>query len=123
MIVLATPMYNYSVPSALKAWLDQITFPRMSLGSRRFVVVAARGGSYVPGAPKAAAEHQTRYLTDFVTGHFGVAAPDVVTVDLTNALVDPKLACRREEHVTSLDSAVSAARRLAATLVRDRAAA
>lgn len=52
-IVLATPMYNYSIPASLKAWLDQITFPRMNLAPREFTVVAARGGWYGEGSPKA----------------------------------------------------------------------
>ena len=46
LILITTPMYNYGIPSALKAWIDQVTFPRMDLGQRRFVVLAARGGSY-----------------------------------------------------------------------------
>jgi len=51
-VLIGTPMYNYSIPAALKAWLDQVTFPRMSLAPRRFVVTAARGGSYAAGNPK-----------------------------------------------------------------------
>lgn len=115
-VLLATPMYNYSIPSALKAWLDQITFPRMSLGDRRFVVVASRGGSYAPGTPNATVEHQTRYLADFLPGHFAVAAPVVITVDLANAVVDPLLAARRDAHRASLEQALSEARRVAASL-------
>lgn len=118
-IVLATPMYNYSIPSALKAWLDQITFPRMNLGDRRFVVVASRGGSYAPGTPKAPVEHQTRYLADFLPGHFAVAPPVVVTVDLANAVVDPLLADLREAHDISLEHALSQARRVARSLHED----
>jgi len=45
-VLIGTPMYNYSIPAALKAWLDQVTFPRMSLAPRRFVIAAARGGAY-----------------------------------------------------------------------------
>lgn len=121
-VVIATPMYNYSVPSALKAWLDQITFPRMNLGDRRFVVVAARGGSYTANAPKERVEHQTRYLADFLTGHFAVAPPEVITVDLTNTQVDPLLAGLRDAHEMSLADALARARLVAATLLSDRAA-
>ena len=35
-VLIGTPMYNYSIPAALEAWLDQVTFPRMSLAPRRF---------------------------------------------------------------------------------------
>ncbi|WP_245719931.1 NAD(P)H-dependent oxidoreductase [Nocardia uniformis] len=62
-------MYNYSIPATLKAWQDQITFPRMSLAPTRFVVSTARGGSYSPGAPKARFDHQERFLRDFFAGH------------------------------------------------------
>jgi FMN-dependent NADH-azoreductase len=119
-ILVATPMYNYSVPSALKAWLDQVTFPRMDLRPRRFVVVGARGGHYGPGSPKEQAEHQTRYLSDFVQGHFSVAAPEVVVVDLANALVDPLLSHRRGEHEASAAMAMERVREVAARLVSAR---
>ena len=115
-VLIATPMYNYSVPSSLKAWIDQVTFPRMNLGARRFVVVASRGGSYVAGSPKAAVEHQVRYLTDFVVGHFGVAEPAVIVVELANARVDPLLEQFLDDHTSSLNAAIAAARRLGAQL-------
>jgi FMN-dependent NADH-azoreductase len=118
-IVLSTPMYNYSIPSALKAWIDQITFPRMNLEPRRFVVVAARGGTYQLGTPRAAVEHQVEYLTDFVQGHFAVPAPEVVVVELSNARVDPLLARHRELHDRSLASAHERAWSLGQSMVRE----
>ena len=121
-VLIGTPMYNYSVPSGLKAWIDQVTFPRMDLGHRRFVVVAARGGSYGPGSPKASREHQTTYLSDLVQGHFGVPAPTVVTADLANSRVDPRLAGARQEHEASVEAALAAARRAALTALAARTA-
>lgn len=115
-ILLATPMYNYSVPSALKAWIDQVTFPHMSLGDRRFVIVAVRGGRYAPGTPKEHVEHQTRYLSDFVQGHFSVAEPEIVAVDLANARVDPLLADHRRAHDASLEAALERAREVGSRL-------
>ncbi len=115
-VLVATPMYNYSVPSALKAWIDQVTFPRMDLGQRRFVIVAARGGAYGPGTPKEGVEHQTRYLSDFVQGHFSVAEPELVAVDLANARVDPLLAHHRSEHEASVRAAFEQARAVGARL-------
>ncbi|MEV4217132.1 NAD(P)H-dependent oxidoreductase [Nonomuraea sp. NPDC049725] len=97
-VLIATPMYNYSVPSSLKAWLDQVTFPRMSLAGRRFVVATARGGAYAPGAPKARYDYQARYLRDFFAGHFAVEDTAFVTADLANSRVDPLLADRRADH-------------------------
>lgn len=119
-VVVATPMYNYSVPSGLKAWIDQVTFPRMDLAPRRFVVVASRGGSYGPESPKRAFEHQVRYLSDFMAGHFAVEPPALVTVDLVNATVDPLLEARRSEHEDSLRDALASARDLATSLLDER---
>ena len=119
-VLISTPMHNYSVPSNLKAWLDQITFPRMDLRPRRFVVVAARGGEYGPGTPKEQFEHQVTYLSDFLYGHFGVERPAVIAVELANSIVDPLLAARRADHERSLRDARERARDLAAVMVGDR---
>ncbi|MGV9819410.1 FMN-dependent NADH-azoreductase [Nocardia xishanensis] len=111
-ILIGTPMYNYSIPAALKAWLDQITFPRMSLGHRRFVVASARGGSYTPGAPKAAFDYQERFLRDFFAGHFAVTDTVFVHAELANSRQDPALADRRAEHDDSYAKAMETARSL-----------
>ncbi|GAA0224630.1 NAD(P)H-dependent oxidoreductase [Actinomadura nitritigenes] len=111
-VLIATPMYNYSVPSSLKAWLDQVTFPRMSLAGRRFVVATARGGAYGPGAPKARFDHQERFLRDFFTGHFAVEDAVFVAADLANSRVDPALAHRRAEHDELYAAALRTARDL-----------
>ncbi|MEV7010883.1 NAD(P)H-dependent oxidoreductase [Streptosporangium sp. NPDC051022] len=108
-VLIGTPMYNYSVPSALKAWIDQVTFPRMRLTGRAFVVAGARGGAYGPGTPREPFDHEERYLRDFFLGHFGVEDVTFVHAELTNALVDPALAGLRGEHERS----AAAARELA----------
>ncbi|MFI6167539.1 FMN-dependent NADH-azoreductase [Nocardia sp. NPDC051052] len=112
-ILIGTPMYNYSVPASLKAWLDQVTFPRMSLGHRRFVVTTARGGAYSPGAPKAAFDYQERFLRDFFAGHFAVEDTVFINAELANARQDPALAHLRGKHDESYALALGAARDLA----------
>ncbi|MGX1808890.1 FMN-dependent NADH-azoreductase [Nocardia sp. NPDC055321] len=111
-VLIGTPMYNYSIPAALKAWLDQITFPRMSLAPTRFVVTTARGGAYSPGSPKAAFDYQERFLRDFFAGHFAVADTVFVTAEWANARQDPHLAHARERHDASYAAALESARRL-----------
>ncbi|GLZ08539.1 hypothetical protein Acsp03_60050 [Actinomadura sp. NBRC 104412] len=111
-VLIATPMYNYSVPASLKSWLDQVTFPRMSLAGRRFVVASARGGSYAPGAPKAPYDHQERYLRDFFVGHFAVDDVTFINAELVNARIDPALAHLRDAHERSLAEALKSAREL-----------
>lgn len=71
-IVLGVPMYNFGVPSTLKAWIDRIaragiTFrytengPQGLLENKKVYVMAARGGMYA-GTAK---DSQTTYLKDF----------------------------------------------------------
>jgi FMN-dependent NADH-azoreductase len=105
-ILIGTPMYNYSIPSALKAWLDQITFPKMSLAGRSIVVTSARGGAYGPGTPREPYDHQERYLRDFFKGHFQVEDVTFVHAELVNARLDPALAHLREQHEESLAAAL-----------------
>ena len=72
-IVIGAPMYNFTLPTQLKAWIDRIaiagkTFryteagPEGLAGGRRVIVALARGGIYSEGAPAAALEHLETYL-------------------------------------------------------------
>jgi len=108
-VLIGAPMYNFGVPAALKAWIDQVTFPRMSLRGRTFVVAGARGGTYGPGTPRAPFDHHERYLRDFFAGHFDVTDVRFLHSELTNALVDPHLAAREGDRVASRAAALRAA--------------
>ncbi|MBD9481948.1 FMN-dependent NADH-azoreductase [Pseudomonas sp. PDM14] len=68
-LVLAAPMYNFAIPSTLKAWLDHVlragvtfkytdTGPQGLLTGKRAYVLTARGGIYAGGA----LDHQEPYL-------------------------------------------------------------
>ena len=72
-IVIGAPMYNFTLPTQLKAWIDRIviagkTFrytangPEGLAGSKRVIVALARGGIYSEGSPAAALEHLETYL-------------------------------------------------------------
>jgi FMN-dependent NADH-azoreductase len=75
LIVLGAPMYNFSIPSQLKAWIDRVvvagkTFrygangPEGLLSSLKKVFIASsRGNVYAPGSPAAPFEHHESYLT------------------------------------------------------------
>ncbi|MEU8980361.1 FMN-dependent NADH-azoreductase [Streptomyces sp. NPDC058251] len=68
-ILIGAPMYNFTIPSTLKAWLDNVI-----LGGRTAMtedskikgtpvtVVASRGGSYAPGTPREGFEYVQNYL-------------------------------------------------------------
>ncbi len=73
-LVIGAPMYNLSIPTPLKAWIDRIavagrTFrytakgPEGLLKNKKAFIASARGGIYSAGSPAAAFEHQESYLT------------------------------------------------------------
>ncbi|AIR87765.1 FMN-dependent NADH-azoreductase [Pseudomonas cremoricolorata] len=68
-LVLAAPMYNFTIPSTLKAWLDHVlragitfkytpTGPQGLLTGKRAIVLTARGGIHAG----AVSDHQEPYL-------------------------------------------------------------
>jgi FMN-dependent NADH-azoreductase len=72
-IVIGTPMYNFSVPSQLKAWIDRIvvagrTFKYTATGveglakGKKVIVVSSRGGFYGADTPMAGFDFQENYL-------------------------------------------------------------
>ena len=71
--MIGAPMYNFTLPTQLKAWIDRIviagkTFryteagPEGLAGGKRVIVALARGGIYSTGSPAAALEHLETYL-------------------------------------------------------------
>jgi FMN-dependent NADH-azoreductase len=76
-IVIGAPMYNFAIPSQLKAWIDRIvvagkTFrysqsgpEGLAVGKRAYVAIT-RGGLYAPGAPGEFAESYLRHVLAFV---------------------------------------------------------
>lgn len=72
-LVIGAPMYNLSIPTPLKAWIDRIavasktfrytaTGPEGLLKGKRAFIASARGGVYSAGSPAAGLEHQESYL-------------------------------------------------------------
>jgi FMN-dependent NADH-azoreductase len=75
-LLVGAPMYNYSLPSTLKAWVDYIhvlgvttTFdePTKPVAGRPAVVVSSRGGFYGDGSPTPDWDHAVPVL-DIVLG-------------------------------------------------------
>ncbi len=88
-VVLAVPMYNFGVPSTLKAWFDHVaragrTFrytadgPIGLLSGKRAVVLATRGGRYA-GTPH---DTQTAFLRNLLA-FLGIDDVDFVHVEGT----------------------------------------
>ncbi|AQQ27860.1 MULTISPECIES: FMN-dependent NADH-azoreductase [Burkholderia cepacia complex] len=74
-VVVGAPMYNFGIPSQLKAWIDRIlvagkTFrydengPEGLCGGKKLVIASSRGGVYSAGSPVASLDHQETYLKD-----------------------------------------------------------
>lgn len=89
-IVIGAPMYNFTLPSQLKAWLDRIlvagkTFrytdngPEGLATGKRVIVALARGGFYDLNSPAAALEHLESYLRG-VFNFIGIE-PEFVAAD------------------------------------------
>lgn len=87
-IVIGVPMYNFTLPSQLKAWIDRIlvageTFaygpegPKGLAGGKRVIVALSRGGLYGAGSPAATLEHAETYLKA-VFGFIGITPEFVV---------------------------------------------
>jgi FMN-dependent NADH-azoreductase len=81
-VVIGAPMYNFSVPSQLKAWIDRVaqagrTFtytdkgPKGLAGGKTVIVASTRGGVYSTNPALAGLDHQESYLRT-VFGFFGV---------------------------------------------------
>jgi FMN-dependent NADH-azoreductase len=72
-VVIGAPMYNFTIPSQLKAWIDRILVAGKTFrysaqgveglaGDKRVIIAISRGNFYGPGAPAAAFEHVETYL-------------------------------------------------------------
>ncbi|MFD0342306.1 FMN-dependent NADH-azoreductase [Streptomyces sp. NPDC127117] len=96
-ILIGAPMYNFTIPSTLKAWLDQIILAGRTFGEgvapsgRRVVIASSRGGSYRPGTPRAGFEFDTNYLEKVLGGGLGLQV-EVISRELTKAPVNPAMA-------------------------------
>ena len=102
-IVIGVPMYNLSVPSQLKAWIDRIsvagrTFrytPHGPVGlvpsDKKVFLASSRGGIYTGDSPAAAFEHQESYLKSAL-GLIGLTDVTVVRAEGLNVSEEIKTA-------------------------------
>jgi FMN-dependent NADH-azoreductase len=113
-IVIGAPMYNFAIPSLLKAWIDQIVRvgktiaygphgPQGLLGNKKVFVITARGGAYEKGTPREKFDFQESYLRH-IFGFIGLT--DVTFIHAENQL--------REGAVSSLAVALEQIGRVAA---------
>ncbi|MFD8966078.1 FMN-dependent NADH-azoreductase [Streptomyces sp. NPDC059568] len=97
-VLIGAPMYNFTIPSTLKAWLDQVIIvghnagPDSTAADTPFTIVASRGGSYAPGTPREDFEFVQNYLEKVLTGMFGATEIDFIVPELTLAPSRPEMA-------------------------------
>ena len=100
-LLIGAPLYNYSVPSSLKTWIDHVHIPGRTapfvdaptqpLAGRPAVVVSSRGASYDPGSPTEGWDHAVPVLELILGTALGMSV-EVITTSLTLAETVPALA-------------------------------
>ena len=89
-VVIGAPMYNFTLPTQLKAWIDRLaiagtTFrytengPEGLVKDKRVIIALARGGFYGESSPAAALEHLETYLRGMF--NFIGVEPEFVAAD------------------------------------------
>ncbi|WP_439370349.1 FMN-dependent NADH-azoreductase [Bradyrhizobium sp. DASA03120] len=93
-LVIGAPMYNFSLPTPLKAWIDRIaqagrTFKYTELGAvglaggKRVIIASSRGGKYAGTPLEAALDHQEAYLCR-VFGFVGITDQTIIRAEGIN---------------------------------------
>ncbi len=81
-VVVGAPMYNFGIPSQLKAWIDRLAVAGRTFryseagveglaGGKRVIIASSRGGFYGAETPTAFLDHQESYLRG-IFGFFGI---------------------------------------------------
>jgi FMN-dependent NADH-azoreductase len=126
-LLVGAPLYNYTVPSSLKAWIDHVHIPGRTapfvgaptqpLAGRPAVVVSSRGASYDAGSPREGWDHAVPVLELILGSALGMTV-EVIATSLTLAETVPALAPELDRSHAELaaahEAAAAAARRLAA---------
>jgi FMN-dependent NADH-azoreductase len=99
-LVLAVPMYNFSVPSTFKAWIDHITRagrtfrygaagPEGLLKGKKVFLIVSRGGVYTGDSPAKPLDFQEPYLRSML-GFLGL--DDLTFIHVEGLQVSPESA-------------------------------
>jgi FMN-dependent NADH-azoreductase len=90
-VVIGAPMYNFSVPTQLKAWIDRIAQPGRTFrytekgpvglaGGKKVVIASSRGGVFSASEAMRARDHQESYLQT-VLGFFGITDVTIIRAE------------------------------------------
>jgi FMN-dependent NADH-azoreductase len=115
-VVVGAPMYNFGIPSQLKAWIDRLavagrTFsygangPEGLAGGKTVIIASSRGGFYGADTQAAFLDHQETYLRG-VFGFFGITDISFIRAE--------GVAMGEPQRQQAIDSAEAEIRKLAA---------
>ena len=90
-VVIGAPMYNFTIPTQLKAWIDRIVVAGKTFsyseagvqglaGGKRVIIAVTRGGFYGADTPAAAGEHLETYLR-WVFGFIGITDLEIIVAE------------------------------------------
>jgi FMN-dependent NADH-azoreductase len=99
-IVIGAPMYNFGIPSQLKAWIDRLliagkSFRYTETGAvegllpkgKKIFIASTRGGIYTAGSPAAGLEHQETYLTTVLSF---IGLTDIIFIRAEGLAIGPE---------------------------------
>ncbi|EPY01700.1 FMN-dependent NADH-azoreductase [Magnetospirillum fulvum] len=97
-VVIGAPMYNFSLPTQLKAWIDRVsqagrtfryteTGPIGLAGGRKVIIASARGGLYAGTPYETALDHQEAYLRA-ILGFLGIT--DIAVIRAEGVAMGPE---------------------------------
>jgi FMN-dependent NADH-azoreductase len=122
-VIIGAPLYNYGIPSSLKAWLDHVIIigrtamaEPSTIAGKPVTVVTSRGGSYAPGTPMEGNDYIHPYLTWLLEGALKMEARFIIP-ELTLAPTTPGMEQLIEKAHASREQAHEEARGCAKTLV------
>lgn len=121
-IVIDTPMWNWNVPSVLKAYIDQIVLPGVldtttkALAGKTVTALVATGGAYGEGSWHPEWDHLTGYLKVLFT-NLGSTDVEVIRTEYTLAGVVPGMEGLVDKKAESLAAAKDAAAARAKTAI------
>ncbi|HEY1135061.1 MAG TPA: NAD(P)H-dependent oxidoreductase [Nocardioides sp.] len=122
-LLLGAPLYNYSLPSTLKAWLDLVHVPGLTApfdaptqpcAGVPVAVLTARGGAYDDGSPDLEKDHLLPVLRLVLADALGM---ELHTIATNRTLADAVPALDPDRAAAELQSAVAAAEEHARTVL------
>lgn len=91
-IVIGTPMFNFSIPAVLKAWIDQIVRVGVTVSAdnvglltgKKATIILATGGDFSPGSPIEGYNQASGYLRQLL-GWIGITDVEIILANRGSA--------------------------------------